>query len=708
MPASPLRPPSAQVLDALEHHQAGRLREAHRLYQQALVENPEDFHAHHFMGVLMHQGGHSEPARQHLEQATRLQPGEADPWVNLALVLKDQAAFEAAAIALETALQLDPGLDVAWSNLGNLHQELGHFEQALGEYDQAISLNPEDASLHYNRATLLARMGKTRASMEACERSIALQPDSGDVYGQLADNHLVLNQPGRAMNAANSGLKHQPRHAGLLYTLGFAQATLGDLAAARNSYLAALEVEPEHGGALSALIYTKRQLADWQGMERLVQRFVAGIDRGQQDLTPFCFLAENSSRAQQKACARLWTKNLQSQTPASQEQQPREPGTGKLTIGYLSADYYRHPTAYLAAGLFEAHDRDRFRIIGYSNSRDDGSAIRQRVVSAFDEFVDIRELSVAAAADRIRADGVDILVDLKGHTLEAATGIMAQRPAPIQVQYLGYPGTMGAGFIDYLIGDAVVTPFEHQPDYDEYIVQLPGSYQINDRQRPCPPPVQSREQLGLPGEGTVFCCFNAGWKLTARTFDTWASILAATAGSVLWLLGEPDSDTADNLRREAELRAIHPARLVFAKPRPLEDYLALYHHADLFLDTLPYNAHTTASDALWMACPVISQPGETFASRVGASLLQAAGLPELITDSERSFVELATRLAADPVSLGNYQDQLTLLRDSAALFDTARTTRDIESAYLGMLERHLAGKPEPFAVQGRDGHEVVS
>ena len=695
----PLPPVSDTVARALDHHRAGHRQQAHRLYREALRADPEDFHANHLLGVLLHQAGQHEQAAELIELATRLQPEVPDPWVHLGMVRRELGLLPDARQALQRALELDPRLDAAWNNLGNVLQDMGELTAAHEAYERLLALVPGHAEGLFNLAVLLARQGRTRESIEACRACLDLDPGRAEAYGQLAENFLALGEDRSALDAVDRGLEASPNHPELLYLRGFARSSLGELSGARKSLQAALRVQPEHGAALAALLYVKRQLVDWDGTERLFQRFVAGLSRGLTGLTPFSFLAENSSRTQQLACARLWTEGVVARSPAPPRWPERPPGGKRLTIGYLSADFYRHPTAYLTAGLFEQHDRERFRVFAYSHGRNDASPIRRRLEAAFDDFVDIRALDTAQAAQRIAADRVDILVDLKGHTLEAATGIMAMRPAPVQVQYLGYPGSMGAGFIDYLIGDSVVTPAEHQADYDEHLVQLPGCYQVNDRQRPCPDKVGNRSSLGLPEQGAVFCCFNNSWKFAPAMFGAWMDVLRRVPGSVLWLLGRQSLPELErNLRAEAQARGVEPDRLVLSESRPLEDYLALYHHADLFLDTLPYNAHTTASDALWIGCPVLTLQGETFASRVGASLLHAVELPELIAANSREFCDTAARLAGEPGRLAGLRRHLVEGRHRFPLFDTNSTTRHIEQAYEEIWRRHLGGTPGPFSL----------
>jgi len=343
-------------------------------------------------------------------------------------------------------------------------------------------------------------------------------------------------------------------------------------------------------------------------------------------------------------------------------------------------------------------------VIGYSYGRDDGSAARLRLRESFDKFVDLSGCSHSESAARIEADGVDILVDLKGYTTDARPEILMRRPAPIQVNYLGYPGTMGSAAVDYVLVDPVVVPVDQQPYFTERLVHLPDSYQVNDRRRPIAARVPGRLECGLPEAAFVFCCFNSAYKIAAPMFEIWMRLLTSVPGSVLWLLDQ-DVAAMANLRREAEARlAGGAARLVFAPSLPNAEHLARFARADLFLDTLPYNAHTLASDALWGGCPVITCTGRAFAGRVAGSLLRAAGLPELVTSTLTDYEALARELARDPVRLRGIRGKLAANRLTTALFDSLRFTRHLESAYETMWRMHQAGQaPRPFAVASSAG-----
>jgi predicted O-linked N-acetylglucosamine transferase (SPINDLY family) len=372
---------------------------------------------------------------------------------------------------------------------------------------------------------------------------------------------------------------------------------------------------------------------------------------------------------------------------------------GRIRLAYLSADFRHHATAYLVAELFELHDRDRFEVIGISFGADDRSEVRARLVRAFDRFHDVSSTSDREVASLMQELEVDIAVDLKGHTEGARLPILAARPAPLQVSYLGYPSTMGADFIDYVVADQVVLPLDQQPFYPEKIVHLPECYQVNDSKRRIASRIPARRELGLPEDAFVFCCFNNNWKINAAMFDIWMRLLRAVDGSVLWLFRSNDLATA-NLRAEAKARGIDPARLVFAPFLDLPDHLARLKRADLFLDTLPCNAHTTASDSLWAGLPVLTCVGHTFAGRVAASLLNCVGLPELVTNDLDEYEALALRLARDPPLLQSIRRRLEQNRLSAPLFDTDRFRRHIEAAYTTMWEMHRRGEsPRSFRVE---------
>ncbi|QCO16764.1 tetratricopeptide repeat protein (plasmid) [Azospirillum brasilense] len=587
-------------------------------------------------------------------------------------------------------------------NLGLTLQALGRTAEAADAYGEAARLMPRFAPAPCNQGVLLRALGRCAAAETALRRAVALDPTLVPGWLNLG---AVVQERGQAEAAATcyrNALALRPDLAEAQANLGLVVKEAGRLADSLPAFERALAVGlTDAGGVLAQLVQQMRHLCRWTGLaERSAQ--LAALVRGgaTRQAHPWIFLGEGAGPAAELACAGRyadWRTRGIAAMPARRDTGPR----ARLRVGYLSADFHEHATAALIAELIERHDRERVEPVGYSYGPDDGGRMRRRLAAGFDRLVDLTGCSHADAAARIRADGVDILVDLKGYTQHARPEITAHRPAPVQVQWLGYPGTMGAGFIDYVIGDPLVTPLDQQPFYTERIVQLPVCYQPNDRNRPIGP-TPSRAACGLPERGMVFCCFNAAYKITPAVFELWCRLLTAVPDSVLWLL-DSHPEASGNLRREAVRRGVAADRLVFAPRRPPAEHLARHRLADLFLDTTPVGAHTTASDALWAGLPVLTVPGEGFASRVGASLLRAAGLPELAVRSLADYEAMALRLARDPDGLARLKARLSAERDRAPLFDTDRFARALERAYATMWDIHATGKPpRPFTVADED------
>jgi len=478
-------------------------------------------------------------------------------------------------------------------------------------------------------------------------------------------------------------LRLRPEYAEAYRNLASALRRLGKTEEATAALAKAVSINPSYVEAIAILVHQLKDLCDWRMVDDLTKQLIHSVQGGSGAVNPFVFLTLETTPRQQRQCAEQWAQARRLATRgAARVPVKRE----RITIGYLSADFQEHATAHLISELFELHDRGRFSIIGYSYGADDGSAARARLRSSFDSFVDLEHLSHASAAARIRADRVDILVDLKGYTTDARPEIMAMRPAPIQVSYLGYPGTMGTRAIDYLLVDRFAVPPDQQEHFTETLVHLPHCYQVNDRLRPIAP-AHSRAEYGLPENEFVFCCFNSPHKITPVIFDIWMRLLEQVPGSVLWLL-ETRPAAMTNLRREAEARLKGGSeRLIFAPWVPNAEHLARFAMADLFLDTLPYNAHTLTSDALWGGCPVLTSAGETFASRVAGSILHAAGLSELVTTNLKEYEAAALRLADDRAELKTLRKRIQKSRAEAPLFDTPRFARAIEAAFEWMMQQ---------------------
>ncbi|MCZ6560897.1 MAG: tetratricopeptide repeat protein, partial [Gammaproteobacteria bacterium] len=637
--------PLQQLLEqALQLHQAAQLGEAQAIYEMVLRAIPDQFDASHFLGVVHHQHGEHQRAEQLILQALASQPASADALCNLGAVYNAMQRPAEAAERFQAALAIEPALPAALNGLGGARFQQARLAEAQAQFEQALRVLPEYPEAGTNLSMVLQAQGEMEAAEKAVRRVLQATPGHPGCLAQLGSVLAAKGDLQQAVSAYRASLKAASDSADGWYNLGLLLDELHMAGEALSCYGRTMQVEPLHGGAISAALFLRRALFDWDGADRLAKQYFEALEKGVSGLTPFSFTLEDSTPAQQKQCAELWARQFSGIEKLSppEKSADRKSDDRRLTLAYVSADFYQHPTAYLMAGLFEAHDRSKFRLLAYSNGPDDNSEIRGRIVNAFDEFVDVSGWTSANIAQKIRADRVDILVDLKGYTLDAVAEVFAYRPAPVQVSYLGYPGTMGAEFIDYLIADDFVIPDGSDSAYSEKVIRLPDSYQVNDRDREAAADPADRNAFGLPEQGMVYCCFNASQKITRQTFSRWLEILNAVPGSVLWLLDpDPNWPVKEHLRGRAKAMGLSPERLIFAEKTKQKQYLAQYRHADLFLDTLPYNAHTTASDALWMGCPVLTLPGETFASRVAGSILTAAELPELIMSSEKEYREMA-------------------------------------------------------------------
>lgn len=684
LPPMPATLPSPALLPrALAALNAGQAAEAERLCRAVLAVEPASLDGWHLLALALkrqHRFGESLTA---FEQALAQAPQPALRAVLLANQGHTQLAMgapEAAVGSLRASLALAPAQAAAWSSLGQALQAQGEPAQAEAAWRQGLAEGAEPAGL----LNLLGAAAQRRGAW----------PEAESLYRQ--------------------SLAHAPRSAPTEYNLANLCNDQGRLAEAIAHHRAALAIDPGYTLAQTALLRALQAAGDFAGARDAAAQVLAAVDAGGDDplagpaqpVFPFAYLALPASRAQQRRCARQWAARQYAgvrelartlryaPAPARSGSDPR------LRIGYLSSDLHAHATAYLVAEVFERHDRARVEVFAYSTGPDDGSPMRARLVRAVDHFVECGALGHEALARRIHADGIDILVDLKGYTRDTRGAVLALRPAPVQVNFLGYPGTLGDGLADYIVGDPVVTPLAHAADYDERIAQLPHCYQPNDRQRLLGPP-PTRAEAGLPEGAVVLACFNYPYKITEAVFARWCQVLARVPGTVLWLL-KTHPLTEAHLRDAAQGHGIAPERLVFAPEQPQDQHLARLALADLVLDTEPYNAHTTGSDALWAGVPLLTRTGETFASRVATSLLHAAGLPELAVATAEVWVELAVALAQDRPRLAALKAHLAAQRLRLPLFDSAAWTRALEALFERMAWRQRAGLP-PTALQALPG-----
>lgn len=695
--------PSALLAAGLDEHRHGRLDTAARLYGRVLQLVPAHPDALALLGVLHYQRGAAEQALDLLQQAVESAPDHVDALTNLALVQRSAGDLDGAQRSLNRALRVEPDLPAAINSLGSVLLDRGELDGAIAHYRRAAALAPDYVEVLVNLANALLLAGHAAEGRGPCEQAVRLRPDLADAHAMQGQLSAALGADSAATECFRRAFDLAPDSADHACRLAASLETERRWDEALEVFEQAVGLNPDHGTAISGALLLRRSLCRWQDLDVWSGRFADGVRRSLDGLTPFIYLSEPSTGAQQLACAELWSRNKsRSMAPAKSRLEFNFPRRRKdrITVAYFSHDFRRHPTAYTKVGLFENHDRERFRVLGYCNGPDDDSGIRRRVIASFDQFDDVHGWPAARIAQQVFADGVDILVDLKGHTLNAPTEVFALRPAPIQVNYKGYPGTIGDDFMDYIVVDEFVVPSAARSTCSEKTVYLPETYWVDDSRRAMPATPASRTTMGLPEAGFVYCAFNNSYKLNPALFDRWMEILRAVPDSVLWLQNSnPRSSLADNLRREAVRRDVAADRIVFAPRRPLEDYLAMFCIADLFLDARPYNAHTTASDALWCGLPVLTCPGETFASRVAGSLLRAIDMSELIMDNLDAYVRMAIDLATDSDRLRALTERLVRNRSTTPLYDTARLTRHMEAAYQQMYEGFLAGRPpEHFAV----------
>lgn len=649
----PIDPYLPALREALSRQTLAQWVAAEAAYREVLARAPRHPMALQLLGVLLLQTDRAEAGVACLRQSVEVNPDDPLAWNNLASGLKQLGDFDAALQACDRALALRPAHVPAWCNCGELLFRRGDLALALTAYDRALSFAPDHIAALIGRSTVLTALARPKDALASAEQAVRMAPDDYETNRCLG---TALWQLRRFVEAA--------RH----------------LEKARR-------IEPGARSLLGALMYAYMSCCNWHARQELQALVEVHLQQGEWVAQPFVMIGCTGSAALMRRCAELQMQaTAPAQTPLALPAHP----PGRLRIAYLSADFHTHATAYLIAELFELHDRSRFEVLAVSFGPDDSGPMRARIAAAADRFVRVNDMTDEEIATFLVTQQVDIAVDLKGFTQDSRPGIFQYRPAPIIINYLGYPGTMGAECYDYIIGDPVVTPMEHADFYSEKIVQLPHSYQVNDRKRAIAAHTPSRQQQGLPDKGFVFACFNNNYKITPEVFDIWMRLLAQVDGSVLWLLADNDA-AVSNLRGEAVARGIASGRLVFATRAPLPEHLARHRLADLFLDTLPCNAHTTASDALWAGLPVLTCLGPTFAGRVAASLLTAVGLPELVAPDLAAYEALALQLATDPARLAALRQKLLAQRDSAPLFDTPRFTAHLEKAYLQMVERYHQG-----------------
>jgi protein O-GlcNAc transferase len=700
------------ISQAYEAHHAQRWEVAEQLYQEALREQRSAALLNN-LGNVKQALGKWEEAIRALEEAITLCPEFAESYYNLANVWLRQERWERAIIDLRKAIALRPDFVQAYLNLGNAQRARGALAAAVEAYQMVIQLSPTRFEGYYNLGVVALTLGYSQQARQALETAIALCPDYLPAYNNLGCLHTRLGEYQLAVRYFKAAIARGADNHETFINLGVVLQEIGEWDQAFETLSIAYHRHPEVAAA--AWLQIKQQLCDWTGVDelatgllRLVEKLTAETASASADRTipPLSLLSlpRATTPAQQRRCAELWVRGMVA---------PPRPavsaiGLRPLRIGYLSADYGEHPVAYLIRELFASHDRGAFQIYAYALGPDDRSEIRSRLVRSVDHFRDQQLAADSETAEQIRQDKIDILIDMQGHTRGARLEILAQRPAPLQLHYLGYPGSLGAPFIDYLIADEYVIPASQVQHFAEKILYLPGCYLVHDSQDQPGLGIQQRSVHRLPQDVFVFCAFSSPHKFNERMWEVWMRLLKRLPKSVLWLRDIHPQTTA-NLRQQARRHAVEPGRLIFAQHASRPDHLARQRLADLFLDTFPYNQHSTAADALRVGLPVITLSGEAMASRVAGSLLSSLGLPELITQSLDDYEARALQLASEPQTLSFLRERL--LHPPQPLHDGRAMARLLEAAYRRLWdgaakeERSRGGRGDVYgqAFGGWDG-----
>lgn len=681
-----IRPDAPEILSNYANvlRAQGRLEEALDSYDRALSFKPDYIAALAKRGLVLRDMGRLPEALEDTERALALNPNHAEALSNRGAILSDLGRHDDALASYDRALAAARDYPDVWNNRALTLKAMKRLTEALASVERALALHPAFAEAHNNRGIILFDLKRMGEALASYGQALALRADYAEALNNRAVVLWSLKRFGEALSDCDSALAIRPAFADALYNRGNALLEMGRPEDALDSYQRALELDPGHPNVLSGLANAAITIGDWTRTAKLTDRLKQDVLAGTSVIQPFVLMGYWDDNELQLRCSQNYVRQT-GPGPQPPLWKGERYAHDRIRVAYLSADFHQHVTAALTVEMFESHDRAQFETIAVSFGPDDGSAMRSRLIDAFDRFHDARLQTDREVAALLKRWEVDIAVDLGGHTSGARPWVLAHRPAPVQAKYMGYPGTSGSDFIDYIVADRIAVPQDQDLFFSEKIAALPDTLWVTDTTSAVLPPPE-RAEAGLPETGFVFCCFNHNWKITAPLFDIWMRLLSKVEGSVLWLLQGNEAIRA-NLRREAEARGIDPMRIIFAGRTTPELHLARQQLADLFLDTLPYNAHTTASDALWAGLPVVTTPGRSFPARVAASILTAAALPELIAPDMAAYETLALELAANPERLRAIREKLVRNRQTTPLFDTARFTRNLEDAYRAMLEQ---------------------
>jgi len=666
----------------------GKLDESIMSFKKALSLKPDYTEAHFNMGVTLKEQGKLEKAIEAYRKALALNPDYAEAYNNMGATLQGQGKLEEAIEAYKKALKLKSDYAEAYNNMGNAHKDQDKLEQAIEAYKKALKLKPDYAEAYNNMGNALKDQDKLEQAIKAYSRALSIKPDYAEAYNNMGNAHKDQDKLEQAIEAYKKALKLKPDYAEAYNNMGNALKDQDKLEQAIEAYKKALAIKPDYAEARAQCLHQLAHICDWDSIIADLS-LVPELGTTNKDVSPFVLLpledAPERHRIRSKvvADAKFWQQSL-----PLREKPFKKPK--RIRLGYFSTDFKEHPVAYLIAKMLEQHNRDQFEVFGYSLHGNQRGEMRQRLSKSFDNFADVHGISDKAIALLARENGIDIAINLNGYTQHARTGIFMYRAAPIQINYLGYPGTLGANFMDYIVADRFLIPEKNQKYFSEKQLYLPNTYMPTDNTRELSQKSISRSDMRLPKDAFVFCCFNNNYKISSAEFDIWMRLLNNIEGSVLWLR-KSNQFSHFNMRKEAEKRNVDPSRLVFADKAPMEEHLARQGLADLFVDTFAFNAHTTATEALWAGLPVVTKAGQGFAARVAGSILNAVGLPELVTETEQDYEALILELATNPTKLAIIKKKLATNRLTQPLFNTEQYTKHLEKGYQQAYQKYFNG-----------------
>ena len=682
-------PQKAQIQPLINLYSQGQLQQALEQAEILVQQFPKSAILFNIQGAALKGLGKLDLSIEAFNKALAIEPDNAEAYNNKGVTLQDQGKHEEAIRAFNTALAIMPDYAEAHYNMGNALRETGEIEEAIEAFNKSVAIKPDYAEAYNNMGNALRETGEIAEGIQAFNKALAIKPDYAEAYNNMG---IALQEQGKledAITAYRKALAIKPDYAEAYNNMGLALQEQGKLEEAITAYNKALAIKPDFEQARVSKLHQQAHFCDWGSIAKDIE-ILPQLGITKEHVSQFAMLSLEDAPERHQTRSEIYAKAKYPAKPLPVQVKPSQK-TKRIRLGYFSTDFKEHPVAYLIAKMLEQHDRDQFEVFGYSLHGNQQSDMRQRLSQSFDNFVDVQGMADKDIALQARKDGIDIAIDLNGYTQNHRMGIFANRPAPIQINYLGYPGTTGADFMDYIIADRFLMPEQNQKYFSEKPLYLPYTYMPTDNTRRLSQKPMFRKEEGLPDGAFVFCCFNNYYKISSAEFDIWMRLLSKVEGSVLWLR-KSNAVSHLNLKNEAKKRNVDPSRLVFADRAPMDEHLARQKLADLFVDTFAFNAHTTASEALWAGLPVITKAGDGFAARVAGSLLNAIGLPELVTTTAQEYEEVILELATNPTKLANLKDKLAINRLTQPLFNTELYTKYLENGYQKAYQNYFEGK----------------